>query len=225
MNIQNNLAGSVADMMARMKSVLPIRWFGDSSPVLDSLLAGLSAVWATLYTLLQSVRAQSRIATASGVFLDIAAKDYFGDALMRRAGEADPAFSARIRANLLALKATRKALEIALFNLTGRKPKLFEPANPCDTGGYNTNTLGYGVTGGYGSLAIPYQIFVTAFRPDATPISEAGGYNIGPGGYNTAPLFYIDSSENTGAIGDAEIYASIAAALPMNAIAWTRLSD
>lgn len=225
MSMSEISTGSVPDIVARMKSVLPSRWFADSAPVLDGVLTGLSATWAMLYTLLQSIRAQGRIATASGIFLDIAAQDYFGGALVRRAGEADPAFSARIRANLLAPKATRGALEAAISNLTGRTPQIFEPANPSDTGGYGTNTLGYGVCGGYGSLNLPYQVFVMAFRPDATQISHTGGYNTGPGGYNTAPLCYIDNSENTGAVDDAEIYSVIAATLPANAIAWTRLSN
>ena len=220
-----NITGTTADMLARIKSALPANWFSDASPNLDIVLTGLASAWSLLYGLVQSVRLQARIITASGIFLDIAAQDYFGSKLARRAGEADTAFSARIRANLLAPRATRSALAAAVLRLTGREARIFEPTDPRDTGGYDTNTLGYNVAGGYGSMALPYQFFVTVYRPDATPISNAGGYNTGPGGYNTAPLFYIDNSENTGALNDAEIYATIADVLPVNAIAWTKLSN
>ena len=217
--------GTTGDMLARIKLALPANWFSDSSPNLDTILTGLASAWSLLYGLVQSVRLQARLATATGIFLDLAAQDYFGAKLARRAGEADIAFSTRIRANLLAPRATRSALAAAMLNLTGREAQIFEPTNPSDTGGYGTNTLSYNMAGGYGSLALPYQFFLTVYRPDATPISNAGGYNAGPGGYNTAPLFYIDNSENSGALDDAEIYATVADVLPVNAIAWTKLSN
>jgi hypothetical protein len=116
-------------------------------------------------------------------------------------------------------------LSKALQNLTGRTPIIFEPLNAFDTGGYNSNTLGYGVAGGYGSNTLPYQFFVTAFRPNATPVSNAGGYNEGPGGYNTAPMFYADTEQAPGAIDDADIYAAAAAVLPVASIAWTKISN
>jgi hypothetical protein len=219
----NESVGTTADMVVRIKSVLPTNWFCDTSPNLDALLAGLGSIWSGLYSLLRSVRLQARIATASGVFLDIAAQDYCGDKLSRRAGEADYPFSLRIRANLLAPHATREALVEVLLQLTGRHPKIFEPTNSSDTGGYNTSTLGYNTTGGYGSMMLPYQVFVTAYRPNSTPVSNAGGYNMGPGGYNNAPMFYIESIDTTGVLNDVEIYAAITETLPVNAVAWTHL--
>lgn len=217
--------GDAADMRTRLKSVLPAGWFGDTTPVLDMLLGGLAALWAALYSLIGMARAQARIATASGWFLDIVARDYFGMALARRAGETDTVFSARIRANLLVPRATRAALIDALSRLTGRAPVVFEPFNPVDTGGYGTNTLGYGVTGGYGSLALPYQCFVTTHPPAFAGVGNDGGYNRGPGGYDTAPLVWSDLADDPGLTTDADIYAGIAAVLPVNATAWVRISN
>ncbi len=108
-----------------------------------------------------------------------------------------------------------------LTNLTGRAPIIFEPLNATDTGGYNVN-LGYNISGGYGSANLPYQFFLTAYRPNNTPISNAGGYSIGPGGYNQAPMFYADTEEFAGTVSDAEIYAAVAAVLPTSSIAWTQ---
>jgi hypothetical protein len=191
---------------------------------LGALLTGLGQAWSGLYGLLVGVKAQARIATASGIFLDIAAHDYFGDALRRRTAEADGAYGARIRANLLAPRATRTALVSALLNLTGRAPVIFEPRNIEDTGAYNINA-GYNCAGGYGSLALPYQFFVTAYRPDDTPMSNGGGYGAGPGGYNTAPLFYAQITDSTGYIDDTEIYQMISDVIPATSIAWTKISN
>jgi hypothetical protein len=210
---------------ARLKALLPTGWFSDQTPVLDAVTLGMGTLWVGLIGLIDTVRAQTRIATASGVFLDWAALDYCGTAVSRRAGESDSAFSARLRASVLAPRATRAALIGAIERVTGRSPKIFEPFNPADTGGYSTNTLGYGVCGGYGSLALAYQLFVTAYRPDAAPASHAGGYNQGPGGYNAGPMAWVDPGDNPGLLTDSEIYAAIAEALPVNAVAWTRLED
>lgn len=215
--------GSAPDMRARLKLALPSRWFADETPVLDMVLGGLGALWASLYALIGTVRAQARIATAGGAMLDIAAADYFGGALQRRAGEPDAAFSARIRANLLMPRATRAALIAAVTAETGRAPVVFEPFNATDTGGYGTNTLGYNTRGGYGSLALAYQCFVTAYRPAVPGSGKSGGYGVGPGGYSTAPMAWSDLADDVGLATDADILATIAGVLPVNAVAWTRL--
>jgi len=218
------MTGDVADMLARLKLVLPARWFGDVTPVLDGLLTGLASAWSGLYRLLGQVSAQARMATASGIFLDIASADYLGGRLPRRAGEADAAFRARLLGNLITQGATRAGLSAALTGLTQRAPRIFEPLNATDTGGYNVN-LGYNCQGGYGSRNLPYQFFVTAYRPNDTPISNAGGYAVGPGGYGVAPMFYADAGALAGSVGDAEIYAAAAAVLPTASIAWMNISN
>src|ERR1700757_1351252 len=74
----------VPSVLARLKMVLPARWFADSSPILDALLTGIASSWVSVFSLLDGVGAQARIATANGIFLDIAAQDYFGEQLPRR---------------------------------------------------------------------------------------------------------------------------------------------
>lgn len=218
------MTGDTQDMLGRLKLALPARWFADTAPILDALLTGLASAWSGLYTLLTYVQAQTRIATANGIFLDIAAVDYLGDTLPRRAGEADAAYSARIRANLLTPRATRASVEQALMALTGRAPAVFEPLNATDTGGYNVN-LGYNTSGGYGSMTLPYQFLLTAYRPNNTPVSNAGAYNDGPGGYNAGSMFYADAAQFAGTVSDSEIYAAVAAVLPTATIAWTQISN
>ena len=70
------MIGDTTDISARIKAVLPTRWFPDETPVLDSVLAGLASAWSSLYGLLATVRLQSRIATASDQFLDGASADF-----------------------------------------------------------------------------------------------------------------------------------------------------
>ncbi len=211
-------------MAGRIKQMLPKKWFSDDAPVLDALLGGLGHAWAGLHTLLLQVRAQTRIATATGIFLDIASQDYCGAALPRRAGEADAAFSARLRLNMLAPRATRAGLVAAVTNLTGRSPIVFEPLNANDTGGYNVDAC-YGLAGGYGSFAMPYQFLLTVYRPNDLPANHAGGYGIGPGGYDQAPMFYASAAELAGNVSDAEIYATIASVVPTSSIAWTKITN
>jgi hypothetical protein len=219
------MTGDTNDTLARLKLVLPARWFGDITPILDALLTGLASAWSSLYALLMNVRSQTRIASASGIFLDIASTDYFGNGLPRRAGESDAMFSARICSNLLAPRATRAGVVQALTSLTGRKPKVFEPLNATDTGGYNTYTLGYGTLGGYGTENLAFQFFVTAYRPNATPVSNAGGYGRGPGGYNRPPMFYANTTQIPGTVTDQNICAAVAEVLPTATIAWIKISN
>jgi hypothetical protein len=219
------MTGDQNDMLGRLKAVLPAQWFGDVTPVLDSVLSGLASGWSALFKLMTAVSMQARIATASGIFLDIASNDYFGNSLPRREGENDPSFSQRLRVNLIAPRATRAALAAALESLTGRAPVIFEPLNANDTGGYGAGSLGYNVAGGYGCRVIPFQFFVTAFRPNASPVSNAGGYCVGPGGYGTAPMFYADLADVPGATSDADIFSAAAAVLPTAYTAWMNISN
>jgi hypothetical protein len=219
------MIGDTNDMLSRIKAMLPGRWFGDATPVLDALLSGPAAAWSGLYALLGFVKLQSRLATATGVFLDIAAADYFGANLPRRNAETDAVFSQRLRANLIAPRATRAALTLALLNETGRAPVIFEPLNVSDTGGYNSGYLGYGVAGGWGSFSLPFQFFVKAYRPNASPVANAGGYGEGPGGYNKAPMFYASLADVSGPVTDADIYAAANAVLPVATTAWMKISN
>lgn len=218
------MKGDLSDMLNRLKQLLPVRWFADKTPNLDALLGGLGKAWSDIYSLLNEVLTQTRIKTATGIFLDIAAQDYFGTLLPRKSGEGDHSYSRRILQNLLAPRATRSGLSEVLLGLTGRNPVIFEPLNATDTGGYNISG-GYCVVGGYGCNSIPYQFFVTAYRPVDLPTSHLGGYGLGPGGYCAAPMFYASTWQLSGNVSDTDIYAAIEAVIPTASVAWTRISN
>lgn len=216
------MTGDPQDIVARLKSVLPARWFGDSTPVLDALLSGLAAAWSWLYQLLAYARLQTRIATATDDWLDRIAADFFGPRLARRTNEDDDDFRHRILLEIKRPRATRPALIQALTDLTGRPPSIFEPARPADTGAYNL-ALGYGAAGGWGSLSLPCQFFVTAYRPRDSGIAAIPGY--GAGGWNQSASAWASLGMIQGQVTDPDIFATIADTLPAGITAWSRISS
>ncbi len=211
------MLGDVEDFVSRARRVLPTRWFGDVAPLGDAVLSGFGVAWAAIYALIEAVRAQARLLTASGIFVDMISTDFFGGGLPRRSGESDAGFVQRIGFELLRPRGTRQALTAALAQLTGTPAQVFEPARPMDTGGYNTGGVGYDVAGGYGNLAMPYQVFVTVTRPHGAGIAALAGYDTG-GVPAYGSLAMVQS-----AVSDADIYASTAAVLPAGYSAWVQI--
>jgi hypothetical protein len=218
------MTGDQEDMANRLRAVLPAQWFADSSPVLEGVLAGLAATASWAWTLLQTVSAQTRLATASGSFLDIAAQDFFGNRLQRGPGQADAAFRAAIGRELLRERGTRGAVVSVLTDLTGRAPFVFEPARPADTGAWGV-ALGYGAGGAWGSLALPFQCFVTAYRPSGSGIATVAGWGAFAGGWGVGSLEYAALADVSGQVTDSDITSAIAGVMPVASIAWTRITD
>ena len=218
--------GDSNDCFTRIKSLLPRGWFVGSTPILDALLIGLAWPLSLVYSRIKYAQLQTRIATATDGFLDLIAFDFFGNTLLRKLQEMDSAFRARILATLLREKVTRNGMIKALVNLTGRTPKIFEPWRPLDTGAYNKNIWGYGAAGGYGSLILPAQVFITAYRTSQSGIPYVAGYGSSTGAYNTASRAeYATPSQVQGAVTDADIYALIAGTVAEGVTAWTQLAD
>src|ERR1700722_13498676 len=167
--------GDQNDMLARIKALLPNGWFRGLTPVLDALLSGYAWSLSFIYSLIQYAQLQTRIATATDGFLDLISYDFFGNNLPRNSQELDAPFRARIVATLLKPKATRSAMIAALIALTGRTPKIFEPARPLDTGAYGASICGYGAAGGYGSLILHAQAFIIAYRQSQSGSPSLGG--------------------------------------------------
>lgn len=226
------MVGDLSDFISRLRTVLPKRWFAEQSPNLGALLSSIATPWVWLYGLITYVRAQTRLATATDGWLDLIARDYFGCNLGRRIGETDLAYRSRIQAALLQEAATRPAVEAGLQGLIGTRPTIFEPANCMDTGSYgaattNPNAFGtgmaYGLVGGWGSLQLPLQFFVTAMRPVTPGVGMLGGYGTPNGGYGEGAISYIDLSLLPGSVADADIQAAICRLIPVNAVAWLRI--
>lgn len=244
--------GDVQDIVARLRSYIPTRWFppdAASSPVLTGVLTGVATVLSGIYGVIVYARAQTRIATASDGWLDLISLDYFGAALPRRLAEPDATYRARILSKLLSEKNTRNGMIKALFVQTGRVPIIFEPMRPMDCGGYAPagTTVGYGLAyasapgaaggnslnpqgqvgpGGYGNLAMKSQALIIAFRPGSLGIPNVDGYGGSYGGYSTpSALEWATLGMITGSVDDASIYATIDATKPAGTIPWTQLRN
>lgn len=224
------MTGDIQDFVLRLRSVLPTRWFPDDSPVLDGVLTGLASCWSGIFDALTYVKAQARISTATDVWLDAIARDYFGTGGCRRNNQTDCGFRRRIQAELLRERGTRRALRSVLQDLTGRTPTIFEPANPADTGGYGaihgaSGGLAYGSAGGWGSLDLPFQAFVTAYRPTGAGIAAVSGWGSATGGYCQGAIEYASLSMIVGLVTDQDINRALASVVPAAAICWTRISS
>ncbi|MGA9865700.1 MAG: hypothetical protein WBQ75_04590 [Acetobacteraceae bacterium] len=223
------MLGGQQDIVDRIKVTLPSGWFPDSTPVLDALLGGLAAAWSWSYGLLQYVGTQTRLATTSDVWLDIAAQDFLGDRITR-AGQSDSVFGSRLRAEILRSRGTRASLSSVLSDLTGRQPSIFEPTRPSDTGSWGgggsfITGLAYGRAGGWGSLALPFQCFLTAYRPTGSGIAMIAGWSTPAGGYGVGAIEYGDLSMVGVTVADADIFSATASVMPVATVAWTRISN
>ena len=101
----------------------------------------------------------------------------------------------------------------------GIGPSIFEADRVPDTGAYGCPTLGYGAAGAWGSLALPFQVFVIARRPEATGISAIAGYG------TAGPLARASLSQISGQVTDADIAASVISVLPTASTAWLRITN
>ena len=225
------MVGELSDIVNRLQAMLPRRWFSDFAPNLSALLAGLATPFVWLNTLVAYVATQSRLATATDTWLDMAAMDFLGEHLVRRSGEPDPSYRLRIQQALFQESATRPALIAAMSLLTGTAPRVFEPARCGDTGAYGSVTelptmtppFSYNQAGGWGNLHMPYQFFVSVIRPATPGVANLCGYGCASGGYDAGNISYVDLLMLPGAVSDAEIQAQVCRVLPVNATAWLRI--
>jgi hypothetical protein len=224
------MIGDQGDFKDRLNAVLPRSWFPDNAPIRDALLGGLGAAWALIYSMLQYVKSQARIASASDIWLDIIAWDFFGNQLKRRPTESDDALRSRIILEMFRIRGTRTAVASVLEDLTGREPRLFEPANTTDTGGYTSSQglgggLSYNTCGGWGNLNLPFQFFVTAYRPNSGGIGQVSGWGSAGGGYGVGAVEYASLLMVDAQITDTDVYSAIGDVLPAATIGWTQIID
>lgn len=215
---------------------LPRSWFAsDDIPVLRGLLNGLAAPLSWIYQLYAYTLLQMRIGTATGAWIDRISYDFLGNRLPRKkyvdpftgvqtSAENDDTYRARVKAEIMRPRQTRAAIVQALEDLTGKTPQIFEPWNPGDCGAYGMGMMGYGVAGCYGSLELANQIFVTALRPQGSGVPGVGGYGQGQIAYGQTGE-YIDDSQITGPVTDADIYAAVAGVKAGGMTAWVAIQD
>lgn len=199
--------GDQQDCVSRLAAVLPAHWFpdgGDPSPVVTAVVNGLAWGWAQIYSLLVYVRAQSRILTATDVWLDLAAQDFFGRGLTRRPSEADASLRNRIIMRMFRPACTPGAIIEALLILTGRVAVITEAGQP------------------------PYTFLITAYRPNAGGTMSTQGYSTQPqmvGGWGVGAIQWVSPNMNPGQVVDAEITQTIMDLKPEGTIAVITISN
>lgn len=219
------MTGDQSDIYGRLRGYLP-RWFGDTPPVINAVLQGLAYGLAYVYSLYAYAKLQTRVLSATDGWLDMIAADFFGSSILRKANQSDASFRGTIILNLFRERATRNGMIKVLKDLTGRTPQIIEVTRPIDTGVYGGPMIGYGAAGAYGSLLMPYQCFVIAYRPLGTGIPSVAGYGISTGGYGQASQAeWASLSMIQGGVADADIYAAIEATRPAGTTVWTNISS
>lgn len=218
--------GDIDDMSARLQPLIPHNWFtAGLAPLRDAALRGAAASLAFIFSVLAYVRGQTRIATSTDGFLDLVSADYFGGGLPRSPGQNDASFLARIKANLLRERATRASLVSVLTQITGRAPLVIETRRPADCGAYSAPNSGYGVAGFYGSVSIPFQGFVIAYRPPGTGLPNVGGYGSSVAAYGVPSQAEYASLSFVDGVTDADIYAAIDSVRPVANIVWASIQS
>lgn len=222
------LTGSSTDLQARVLKVVPRRWFKWVAPIRDAILGALSDLAAWNYGLIGYAKAQTRLATAYGVWLDILCFDFLGPTLTR-AGLLDDSFRALIQATILQERVTRAGMANIITRLTGNAPWIFEPWNTGDTGAYGNiasgvvagGQMGYGVGhGGYGSMQLPAQAFMQVHRTTPSGVPNVDGYQGSMGGYGAGAVEYIGNTTQLQGITDQVIYDAIKLTKPTGSIVW-----
>jgi hypothetical protein len=127
--------GDIPDFQARLRANLP-PWFPNvgSAPVIDAILTGIATLFANFYVLYVFAKAQTRILTSSGAFIDLIAWDYFGGRFTRLPGEGDVSFLKRVVAELIRARVTRAAIQSALVSITGYPVRIVEASVLTDVG-------------------------------------------------------------------------------------------
>ncbi|WP_336999019.1 hypothetical protein [Pantoea agglomerans] len=215
--------GDFDDIHSRLQALLPAGWFGDKSPVLEAVLSSCARSLTWCYSLYAYARLQTRIATASDSWLDIAARDFFGTRLIRDEGMLDNELRRKISKSLFCERGTRQAIIITIKELTGLEPTIIEPLRPADTGGYGIPATGYGMAGRYGSRSIPFQAFVIAHRSVKNDTTDDSSHNEAPVICSHSVTENNDVMMSSGKATDAQIYAAIAAVKMQGTIVWVRV--
>ncbi len=222
------MIGDPTDITSRVKQLVPKGWFKWVAPYRDAIIGGLSDSASRCYGLIGYARAQTRLATSYGIWLDIFSYDFLGRFFVRR-GAADDTFRALIRATILQERVTRAGMINAVKALTSNTPWIFEPWNTFDTGAYSSpavggpkyGSMGYGVgMGGWGSMNLPGQVFMKVARSAASGVPGVGGYSSNIAGYGVGAIEYVGPSSELAGVTDDMIYRLISTIKPTGTTMW-----
>lgn len=217
--------GDNADIISRLQRWLPTGWFPtDSGTRIYALLSGFAAALKVIWDQIAYTRKQTRVATTTDGFLELASYDFFGPALPRLTNEPDAAYSLRIRNEVLRDRITKSAIDALLYEMTGQHPVILELETPEDTGGYRY-WMGYGVAGAYASRAWRFSVFIQTTHAGQFSIPNVGGFRGYLAGFRAFSFMLADPSMLTGTgFSDAQIYAALDKIRAAGVTYWVKIS-
>jgi hypothetical protein len=218
------ITGSASDLLCRLQRVIPFRWFSNPAPNYLAVAQALLDNCVNAFNLVSYARLQTRLATATGPWLDIFVKDFLGRFIARQ-GASDSVFRAIARATILQERVTRAGMINAITQLVNSTPIIFEPWNPNDTGAWGVGNLAYNKAGGYGSIQLPGQTFMRVSRSGlgATGIPSVDGYQGYLGGYGVGQIQYAGATASEIGVTDQDIYDMILATKPTGSTVWVQI--
>lgn len=221
--------GTSLDILSRVKRLIPGRWFSWVAPYRDAVLGGLSDDFAWAFSLIGYARLQTRLATATGPWLDILAYDFLNRYLLRR-GMDDNTFRTIIQATILQERVTRAGVQNAVTTLLdGVPPRIIEPWSTGDCGSwYGVNKKGglfaFNRIGCWGSIQLPGQYFMQLSRQGLvlTGVPIVAGWQGYTGGWGTGGFAWNGGETSQIGVTDQQVYDIIAYTKPTGTTAWVQ---
>jgi len=204
------MIGDKDDIVARLQRWLPQGWFPSDGTRINSILSGFASVLATIWTAIAYVTLQTRLATTTDGFLDLASRDFFGPVLPRLPGETDPTFSLRIRNEVFRDRQTRNAIDALLFELTGQHPIITELERPKDVGAFRYRGLAFRAVGHYASRFWRPMVFIQTVHAGRFVIPHFGGLRAPAAAFRIPTFLYTDPSMVEGSgYTDLQLFAAL----------------
>lgn len=190
------MTGDKADVVARLQRWLPQGWFPtDTGTRVYAILSGFASLLAFIYSQIAYLRLQTRLASLTDGFVDLASSDFFGGLLPRLNGETDSRFTLRIRKEIVRDRVTRHAIDALLFDLTGDHPEITEMWRGSDCLSWRGR---YGWrTGHYSGLNFRYLVFIKTEHAGVFGI-DLGAWRNNNAAWRIPTFVYTDPSMTTG---------------------------
>ena len=165
-----------------------------------ALLQGFGNVGSYIYNLAVLAKAQMRLLTSVGLFIDLWSYDRLGLFIQRKTGETDAAWRARVAKEVVRIRVSRSGMYQTILDLTGFAPVIIEPWNTGDCGAWSrgvgssalptpsswvtgVNSSGNVVQGqyGWGTQTWTAVVLMIVKMPGVQGIPKLGGWSTGVG--------------------------------------------
>lgn len=201
----NEITGTQANIVKRLASLIPPSWFSQASPTghwwvggtdISALLQGFGNVASWAYSQIVLAKAQMRLLTSVGMFIDLWSYDRLGTYIQRKPGETDAAWKTRVAKEVVRIRVSRSGMYQAILDLTGSPPVILEPWNTGDAGAWSHGvgssalpTPSSWVTGsppkqgqyGWGTQTWTAVVLMIVKMPGVQGIPNIGGWSTGVG--------------------------------------------